>query len=965
MRSIVTSLLSTSVIIIIIITTTLKMLFSRDVIYSFATATPLVGLVAGSADVPAPAVDAADGAASVAVGDGAAATTPPPAKRRVGSVVDALFGQSPTLDDSTYVRSTVMNDYDRRTLFFSMLEVVTGSGETEMGEAIMHICNSYLNDISTLNTTGNIKMNSMEFDASSLSRAVRTVFPAAAVATHNRAAAVLGSYEDVEPVRYTGLWVRLLSIAYSLALGQGAAGAVTAAMINQAVVSADADLVAALDSTETAAAGGVGVVWLPTNASPLQLTDAIVHVLRRVGNVNCGMAVGALRHGLAALVTDEMRVYLYGTSNARFANAAAVVPTGLDVVAAMRWLMAATGDHAGLDAAVGIVCGRIRFYGPGVTVLPTPPATRFYGWSAALAARLDILYHTARFHTDRMTVAAYGPILAGCLGVAVQGIDYRAYDQNVGLDFLGAAGTPLHDIADAMSNYSTVGAYLRSLTTGELTVVSHHVSGWNAVQAAGNIGVVNPMVPGLDLAFGLPVPNGPRTWDHLQVDNSVAADGFLAQTNISCCAGLSVLRSFCMGAAGPKLASATGMRLPMEGNFIGLALLKRIFTGAAIIRAGADLIFDNTNSSAMIDEYASGAPNTGNAELDEILGMEADAPAYISQEILSDAVLAEANNYGILADNAINDAKYTFRTLDDRCFEHACIRKVFVPSIIGMVLGSSTEQYGGGYNISNSTLSEMITCPTELLGNHKITDVRTTEVAALLQSLFATKGRTMDVVVEVRGTSEVLGYTREALVAFMPTTVSRPSDQHMTLNHIEPTLLWYRPAYRGQLRLRASDHQLRAGYNIVGGLRIESDPTVYTSDVDGVYNGNARFITRIVSPRTRTKFTMGANAVAAPPVIAAAAGVMPTARAVVAYTSGVLVSLGKATAIVNRTFANRASVGTRARVAFTCAIKLTIDVLRSRCRSDAHNNVYVTPGMARVMGIEPIHDARTISSDFR
>jgi len=95
------------------------------------------------------------------------------------SLLRSVFVQAPNVDNNCAVETTNAG-LNGRVHFFRYATPSTGVGGIDNLMGIVHVCHDYLNDSSAGHTTGNLAVSESDYEAADLSRAIRTVFPAAA-----------------------------------------------------------------------------------------------------------------------------------------------------------------------------------------------------------------------------------------------------------------------------------------------------------------------------------------------------------------------------------------------------------------------------------------------------------------------------------------------------------------------------------------------------------------------------------------------------------------------------------------------------------------------------------------------------------------------------------------------------------------------------------------------------------------
>jgi hypothetical protein len=225
--------------------------------------------------------------------------------------------------------------------------------------------------------------------------------------------------------------------------------------------------------------------------------------------------------------------------------------------------------------------------------------------------------------------------------------------------------------------------------------------------------------------------------------------------------------------------------------------------------------------------------------------------------------------------------------------------------------------------------------------------MRSSEAAALCQFLGATKGVNMLFTQHVQHVEADLGGREIANINFMRNAICRPTENRVDLSIMTPTLWWYRPCYKGYLKLIRTGQQLRAGYNIVDGLRVESDPGAASNALNAAYNGGTQMFTGPARGPGRQRWIMRGNVIAAPaPLAAVAAGIGRAAS--MPWFSSVLGAIPRA-AGVTRFISNIPLQVNKIAQLPSGTGALTIERLRQRVRHDAHGAVLLTAGLRKLL----------------
>jgi hypothetical protein len=420
-------------------------------------------------------------------------------------------------------------------------------------------------------------------------------------------------------------------------------------------------------------------------------------------------------------------------------------------------------------------------------------------------------------------------------------------------------------------------AYMMSLTTAETIAVWKMLGNWNMRSDAGAntyghlIRVAHGHNDGLDAAVGTPgsiVGNTP-SWQNVQLGLTTSADGFTVDENVPCCAGITLLKVMLEGRANTRVANAVGTGT-ITRQLTGPAFRRRLYIMAAGIRCCADVIFDCTNSSRLAEEYSSGVSSTGNAALDEILDMNmllGDRVAF-SPDTLLQTVVSEAAYYGLLSPGSIAEGYVYNMAVIERAYpDQRCVRCAFHPAIAKLFLGDECGRSGGHYKFSAAWATSLQSSLAELWSTHDVEGMRTSEAVAVLQSMAATKGAPMFFGQWVEASNAEMGRREDGMVQFMPNFYCCPSDNFIDLSIMTPTLWWYRPVYPGRMRVISTGLQLKAGYCIQNGYRVESDPNAATNALSALHGSNGIIYNGPGRGQGRQRWLMRSNGVAAPALL--------------------------------------------------------------------------------------------------
>jgi hypothetical protein len=904
-------------------------------------------------------------------GDGAGGRKPEVAVDKV-SLLRTVFVRAPNVDTNCAV-ATLAGGLDERVHFFRYSLACTGVGGVDNVTGVVHVCYDHLGDNSSGYTSGNLDIAESDYEAADLSRAIRTVFPTANPADQSSAAQALSAVAD-RSEKYTGLWCRLLALGDAMDAGLGLAPGVGNAAAAQVQVAGPAigggagRAVNALPALiHTAASGGDGVTFLPVEVARREYTDGVLRALTAVGLANCGVTLGPTLRSSAALFPDVHHVLVYGNVSAMRANAfgAAAAVTVADVNEALRWLMATTGDESGLNEAIGWLARRVRFFGPKITNLPTSMDARFHNLNPAIMLHLRAFYEAYKW--DKTGVNE--PELNAALNALRAGgnVAKRARDDTLGV--WGAADGDYRRIGESMCNCSDLDSYLSGLTTSEMTVLWSKIANWNkriddaAAPGAGIIDIANTLNVGA-ADFTLPAALIAPQWNRVKVDESVSADGHSVKCMLPTCGGINDLKL----AIGGKLNSAVatrGTKQVLTSLCSGPAFRRRLYLLATAVRCATDVVMDILDSSYEHEMYAQGIFNTGNAALDTALAYTvADyASSSIDGEELLAAVLNECAYYGLCHPEGSKDIDTFSYGVETNAFPDQCVRCCFHPSVAKQFLGDDCGRSGGDYDFDDALVALLSKPTVEPWAFHKLDGMRSSEVAALCQFLGASKGSNLLFAQYVQHVEADLGGRESQVVNFMPTAVCRPTENRVDLSLMTPTLWWYRPALPGYLKLLGTGNQLRAGYNIVDGLRDESQPNVSTAALQVLYDGNAAVYTCPVRGEGRTRWIMRGNAMAAPAAAAPVVAGMPRVLAL-DWFSQLVGSINRVAATSRNVSCVRLTISRATRLP-TGTLGLTVERVRAITRNDAHGAVFLSAGMKRLLAFDELPAATVVKgSDF-
>jgi len=435
------------------------------------------------------------------------------------------------------------------------------------------------------------------------------------------------------------------------------------------------------------------------------------------------------------------------------------------------------------------------------------------------------------------------------------------------------------------------------------------------------------------------------TWDRVEVDLSVSADGHQVECVLPTCAGIGMLKSAINGKLNTLLA-ARGTRKVMVSLCTGAAFRRRLYLLATVVRCAADVVMDVLDSSYDCDQAAQGIYNTGNVELDTALSYTdagSSERAVLPSEVYN-AVLDECAYYGICHPESSKDIDTYSFDLDCSAFSDTCVRCCFHPCVAKHFLGDDCGRCGGDYDFGDDFVNKIASCNKEVWAFHRLEGMRTSEVAAMMQFLAATKGTNLMFSQFVQHVEDEVGGRETALVNFMPSAVCRPTENRIDLSLMTPSMWWYRTPLKGYLRLIGTGTQLRAGFNIVDGLRVESDMNAASPALRVLYNGAAAVYTGPARGTGRTRWLMRGNAMLAPVAMPVGA---PVARTVALdWFSSMLGTLNRAAAVSRNRCSVRLSVGRATRLP-SAGGAITLDLLKRRSANDAHGAVLLSAGMRR------------------
>lgn len=922
--------------------------FNKNTLYSILNGTPVLSLAAGAG------LKDVKGEVS---GDGAGADTPEVAAGQV-NLFRSFFVASPHVDTHCSVEVVPGVGLDGRTHFFRYANASTGSGGTDNVVGVTHICYDHINDASVGRTYGNLAPGETDFDAADMSRAVRSVFPLANAADQNALVQALSTVQDDSKL-FTGLWVRLLALADAIEAGLGFAGTVGNA--NAALVqilgpniagNPPRALAAVAPMLYDACAAGTGVTLLPVDVARHAYNGAVLRALTAAAQPNCGILIGPTRRSAAALFPEEHHILVYGGTGAMVADAfaaGAVAVTIGDVRAAMQWLMQLTGDEKGLSDAISWLACRVRFYGPNITNLPSDMTTRFHDLNPA------IMEHIRMFHCAyKWDKTGDGEAELDALLTAVHGgvVVKRARDETLAV--WGPANGDLRRIGETMLNCDSLQSYLLSLTTSEMTVLWHKLAAW--VKR-----IDDPVAPGAGLvdtqntvnlagdAFAIPANVVAPTWNRVEIDESVSADGCEVQSKIPVCGGIGDLKLAISGKLNSAIATRSNRGMDTH-MCTGPALRKRLYLIATGIRCAADVMMDTMDSYTDMDNYAAGFFETNNPNLDAALRYSAARDGgivYLSDSVLRGLILNEAALYGLVPANGGEGINTYSHGLERRAFPDGCLRCCFHPSVARHFLGDGCGRAGGDFNLDDTLVAQLTAQLLEPWAFHAVEGVRSSEVAALCQFFGATKGSSMIFSQFVQHVEADLGGRESSMVNFMPNGICRPTENRVDLSLMTPSLWWYRPCYTGQVKLIGTGTQLRAGYNIVDGLRIESDPNVATTALTTLYSANVAVYVGPIRGNTRQRWLMSSNALNAPAPLAGMPLGIPRDVAL-NWFSALVGSISRAAGVARFISCIPLQVS-RAVQTQVDVTELTIERVRARARRDAHGAVILSAGLKRLL----------------
>uniref|UniRef100_A0A2V0R9T0 Uncharacterized protein n=1 Tax=viral metagenome TaxID=1070528 RepID=A0A2V0R9T0_9ZZZZ len=902
-------------------------------------------------------------------GDSEGADDAPEGAPAVSDIVGTLFNRSPNLDVNVQI-SAVGGDLDSRVHFVTYLSPAAAAGSVDNMESVMHVCHDMINDPSRIYSNNNVMPSHADFDAANISRAVRTVFPAMNVADQNGMAQGLAAFGDFSS-KYTGLWMRLISLSLALDAGLNpiaALGNMTSAGQQVAGFVGAAGAPAMLAALNVSAQGGTGITFLPVDAAPTLFNDAARRAFAAVSLVNCGVVIGPTRRSLVSLFDSPHNIYFYGSANRmnnQPFNAGALAAA--DCYAAMRFLMSTTGDVEGLNDALGLLARRVRFMGPRITNLAAPIDEKFHNLSPQVMQWFNIFF--CAFARDKDGEANRDAELQAALNANAAGGYLRARDRDATLARWGAEHQGLRALGETMYLCGSVNRFLLSLTTSEVTAVWNQIAGWNlrgANEAAPGDWIVQE-----DISAGitpgdvvLPADLTAPSWGTIQLDQSVSADGFTIAAQVPTCAGVAQLKRFMEGTANASLAANSKTKTPMTA-FAGMALRRRIYLMAITIRCCSDVVFDSVDSCAAKDEYVEGAANTGNAVVDEMLDYETSLGEnqVISSDELYSLVLVECGYYGVLTKTSVDDTLMFHYSYDDLGFSRNCVRCCFHPAIAKQFLGSDCGRSGGDYNYNDQLCLDIAGQFQEVWSNHKLENMRSSEVAALIQFIAATKGRSTTFATWVNIRVNEFGRDEQCTSGFMANDVCRPTENRIDLSVMTPSLWWYRPIYPGQLRLLSVGSQLRSGYNIVNGVRVESDPNTASNALNQLYNGNAIVHTGPARGSGRTRWLMRSNVLPAPAVIAPAPNGIGRDVAV-AFTHELVGSINRLPAVSKVVVSIKPYFGELKPLKVT-DVGVTADLIKRRIFNDAFGMVKLGLGVRKLLGFVGEAPTKSVGpSDF-
>jgi hypothetical protein len=563
------------------------------------------------------------------------------------------------------------------------------------------------------------------------------MFPACNNQTTNQVAGDWSFMQGAGTNNYAYLYARLFALLEASSLGLGSA-ANTPATNHWYYKNDNVRLTEFNDALNEFHSGGDYAVLLDgsmtgqlMSANALTALWAITQPYCNVANAYQVRGGQESRPSLARNFVDAMHLCIYSaSSNPVPVQVAAgnVVPVN-SVWEAINMVRRMTGDNAGYTEAFLACCRRIRFINPAVTMLPTLMEDRFCTRSIRNGANwgiLKLLWTMARHDLGGDNPPEMDATLLVC---------YPAVDpMNHNVPPSRRTHNPPHempnDVADIyrmcvlMDSFNSL---IRQLTTTEIIYISGVLNAWRYWMPADG---------GWDVEMHQDGPRQPRsvdggafrffptlTYDDLSVNTAVPADNMIGQFVLPACAGLSGFWDKLTGASSVRSQVRREFAIRMPGDMF----LSRLYYGAVCIRSVADSVTDVCDISANRISSINQGFDTGNTEIDELLGMATQELSMMTPRKFALTLAFEMSNT-IGGEMPINPSSmYNFPT---HLMPHRdCKTKILHPAI---ATNFNVRVVGGGYQLSQSLAGSSFWTNNGLVWNrYKTDDVCQTDIMGL------------------------------------------------------------------------------------------------------------------------------------------------------------------------------------------------------------------------------------------